>query len=149
MLRRFRQWRALPHADRAIVLAMMLALPVVSLGLRAFGYVRMRRWIERASSRSHAPPVADELARGERLARLAAIAGRHGPLEASCLRQSLLVYGLLRRRGSAPELKIGVRREDAGIAAHAWVELAGVSLDQTPRNHSPFPDARPRGDQPA
>ena len=44
---------------------------------------------------------------------------------------------------------VGVRREDAGIAAHAWVELAGVSLDQTPRNHSPFPDARPRGDQPA
>ena len=105
--------------------------------------------IERASNRDDAPPVHDELARGERLARLAAIAGRHGPVEATCLRQSLLVYGLLRRRGSAPELKIGVRREDTAIAAHAWVELAGVSLDQTPRNHSPFPDARPHGDLPA
>lgn len=139
-----RQWLALSHAERMAVMAMMLALPVISLGMQLFGYVRMRRWIERASS--HEAPrnaASSDIAHGERLARLAAIAGRHGPITATCLRQSLLLHFLLRRRHLSPELMIGVRRQGSVVDAHAWVQLSGIALGQRQLAHSALPEQPP------
>jgi hypothetical protein len=120
----------LSHADRVTTMAMAMALPMVSAGLRMFGYVRMRRWIEqgtrKALTRSAQP---SDIAEGKRLVRLAAIAGKHGPVEATCLRQALLVYALLRKRNLTPELVLGVNRQQDEFGAHAWVALSGTSLD--------------------
>lgn len=150
MPKRWRQWRALPRSERMVLLGMMLALPVLSAGLRMFGYARMRRWVESATARDSTRVVAPhDLAQSERIAQLAGIAGRHGPIHATCLRQALLVYGLLRRRGLAPELKIGVRRGDAAPDMHAWVELEDTPLGQARLEHVPFalnpavPETRP------
>jgi hypothetical protein len=61
---------------------------------------------------------------------LAQIAGRRGPVRATCLRQALVLHGWLRRRGLNPEIVIGVRRDGvAALDAHAWVELEGESID--------------------
>lgn len=118
---------------------MMVALPGISLSLRVFGYGRVRRWIERTTARNAVrAPNPTEIAEGERLARLASMAGRHGPVAASCLRQALLIHGLLRRRGLQSELMIGVYRDGGGMSAHAWVELGGVQLAQTSMRHAPF-----------
>ena len=56
---------------------------------------------------------------------------------------SLRVFGLVRtgkllRRGFAPELKIGVRKQDGAFDAHAWVELQGVALGQSELVHQVF-----------
>lgn len=120
---------------------MMAALPLISLWLRLFGYKRTRRVVDRLSQRSHSR-IANkpDLSGATHLARLAAIAGRRGLIESTCLRQALLVYGLLRRRGLQPELKFGVRRTGGGIEAHAWVELEGIALAQARHEHSPFPN---------
>ena len=122
------------------MLMMLFGLPMTAAGVRFFGYVKTRHWLEHRSQ-SDAIRVATpaDLASAENLARLAAIAGRHGAISATCLRQSLLVYWLLRRRGLSPELKIGVRKQAAVVDAHAWVELEGQSLDPTEITHRPFP----------
>ena len=141
MRQRLRQWRDLPRADRNTLLAMLPALALLSLGLRLFGYARLRRWIERASTHATSRPATQgDIATGERLARLASIAGRHGPVAATCLRQSLLVYGMLRKRGLAPELKLGVRRTNGTFDAHAWVELGGTALGQHTLEHIALQD---------
>jgi hypothetical protein len=57
-----------------------------------------------------------------RLERFAAAAYRLLPIPATCLRESLVLYALLRRRGAAPTLRIGVRKSGPMLAAHAWVE---------------------------
>jgi hypothetical protein len=136
-----RRWWALEAGDRLRLPLLMLALPLISLTLRLTGYKRTSRLIEwlsshRAPRRAHQQDLDAAL----RLAQLAAIAGRRGPVQATCLRQALLVYGTLRRRGLRPELKFGVRREDDGIGAHAWVELEQRSLDVAgdPDTHQPF-----------
>lgn len=144
MLRQWRQWMALPLADRMTTMAMAVALRAISLGLSLFGYVRMRRCLERMSGRNairDATP--DDVADAQRLARLATIAGTHGPFEATCLRQSLLLLFLLRRRQLAPELMLGVRRQDGAFDAHAWVQLGGVALAQHDLVHAPLPGSRP------
>jgi len=63
-----------------------------------------------------------------RLGRLTRIAGRYVPTNGSCLRQSLLVWWLLRRREAPAELRIGVRKQD-GFSAHAWVEVDGQPVN--------------------
>lgn len=137
---RLRGWLALSWPDRAQLLLLMLGLPLIGVALRVSGYGKTRRWLERNSSlepRRTATP--NELAAAENLAQLAAIAGRHGPVSTTCLRQSLLVYWRLRRLGLAPELKIGVRKVEAAVDAHAWVELEGKALAPAEITHLPFP----------
>lgn len=137
---RLRQWWALSKGERAALPMMMLALSLLSASLRVFGYARTRRWVERLTTRNitHGSTQAEK-AHSERLAQLAAIAGRHGPVRTTCLRQSLLVYGLLRRNGLKPELKIGARRTSAVPDMHAWVELDSVPLGQGDLHHIAFP----------
>lgn len=147
-LARWRRWWELPRSERGMLLAMMLALPLLSAALRFFGYARVRRWIDAATDRNALPARASDLAKGERLAQLAAIAGRNGPIPATCLRQSLLVHGLLRRRGLRPEFKIGVKGGDRTPDMHAWVVLDGRALGEPALSHLAFalpqPARKPR-----
>ena len=138
---RLRGWRALSWSDRGYLLLMLFGLPLVAGMVRGLGYIKTRRWLERLAPVSHARVATPgDLAAAQRLAQLAAIAGRHVPVvNATCLRQSLLVYAWLRRRGLAPELKLGIRRQDTVMDAHAWVELEGQALAPVEIIHLPFP----------
>jgi len=128
---RLRGWLALSGRERAQFVGLAAALAAVHASLALVGYVRTRRWVERfTAGRAQRAATAEDLEAARRLARLAAIAGRRGPVQASCLRQSLVLHGWLRRRGLNPEIVIGVRRDGgAALDAHAWIELDGISLD--------------------
>jgi hypothetical protein len=64
------------------------------------------------------------------VARVAGIAAGRGPVRATCLRRSLLIWWLLRRDGIETALRIGVRCDDGVLQAHAWVEHDGVPLGE-------------------
>jgi hypothetical protein len=64
---------------------------------------------------------------------------------------------LLRREGIAGDLRIGARKVDGKLDAHAWVELNGRAIDDgddAPRRFVPFetgpsvPSAGPLGEPP-
>jgi hypothetical protein len=136
------RWRQLPAPERLPALQLLLLLPIVDLSLRAAGFQRTWAWLSRFARRDRpvvAPDAAD-LAAAERLAALARAVGARSPWPASCLRQALVVWLLLRRRQLPAELKIGVQRRSAPFQAHAWVELGGVALDPSAAAHQPFPD---------
>jgi Transglutaminase-like superfamily len=44
-------------------------------------------------------------------------------MNALCLPQALAAHAMLRRRGIASRLCLGVARDGGGLAAHAWVEI--------------------------
>lgn len=122
-------WRALDWGERWRLLACVLLLPPIHAALSLAGYRRTRRWIETLTcSRQPHPATQAELEAARTLARLAAIAGRRGVVDATCLRQSLLVHGWLRRRGLQPQLLLGMKPEPGPLQAHAWVELEGRRL---------------------
>jgi len=52
---------------------------------------------------------------------------RRPPFNGTCLRRAMLGGFVLRRRDHA--VRIGVRKVDGQVAAHAWLEVDGVSLD--------------------
>lgn len=133
-------WRALTWSEQGQFLSIALALPLVHGALAAFGYQRTKRWLERRSRHANPRAASDlDLQSADRLAHLTAIAGRRGAINATCLRQSLLLYWILRRRGLQPFMRLGVRKAtDTALDAHAWVELDGHPLSMTPILHQPF-----------
>lgn len=142
MGRRLDRWRELDGRERRRLLGCMVGLSLMHAGLAVFGYKRMRRAIEHWSRHSAPrPATADEVTDARDMARLAAVAGRHGMVDATCLRRSLLLYGWLRRRGLQPVLQLGVPEStvpSAKFEAHAWVELEGLRLLPGDTGYRPF-----------
>jgi hypothetical protein len=75
----------------------------------------------------------DERARGALALRV--LAAR--PFQATCLRRSLVLGQLLRHRH--PVLRVGVAKNAGVVAAHAWIEIDGRSLDATSGDYRVLP----------
>ena len=100
----------------------VVAAVVVEVGLRVTSLARIVHAIERRSV--HTPVPASRQA-AERMVRLAAWPYRVLPLPSTCLRVSLVRLAVLRRRGVPAALRLGVRKTDSLLEAHAWVEYQG------------------------
>ena len=64
----------------------------------------------------------------ENTAQFVALADRHAPWEASCLRQSFALAWMLARRGISTSIKIGVANTPGQVQAHAWLETTSGPL---------------------
>jgi hypothetical protein len=108
----------------------LVSLPVLwilslfgALAIRHLSVVHLSRLF---SALGRLSPLGGSSARSYDLADLAA---RLTPGEGRCLARSLLLMGLL--QGSR-RLNIGVRLEGGELSSHAWVELAGRAVGESP-----------------
>jgi hypothetical protein len=137
----WRRFRNLPALERVQILRAAAFLPLTEFGLRVLGFRRWKRLVERFS-----PPVprrqmlepAAQLQMAERITRAASSAERYGPGTPNCLERSLTLWWLLRREGIGGELHIGARKSESRFEAHAWVELSGVVLNDSPNIHKHY-----------
>ena len=135
------RFRKLSPLERARVLRAMAFLPLTEFGLRVLGFRRWKRLVERFSPpfprRQMVEPAA-QLQIAERITRAVSSAERHGPGTPNCLERSLTLWWLLRREGIGGELHIGARKSESRFEAHAWVELSGVVLNDSPNVHKHY-----------
>jgi hypothetical protein len=119
--------RALTGPERRLLLVCLAATPLVSAGLAILGFRKFHAVIARRSPLRGAkfPSGQAAEARARSVARVVAIAAGRGPVRATCLRRSLLLWWLLRRDGIETVLRVGVNREGGTLSAHAWVEYLG------------------------
>lgn len=141
MMRRLRRFLALSPSQQRLFIGAWLALPIIDLMLRLLGLQRTERLLDRRRP-LHAAPWAPTPTRvastaADADAAVIAIAGRYALGNGTCLRQALLLWWLLRRRGEPAEIRIGVTTR-GGFAAHAWVELDERPLGQTPQQRNRF-----------
>src|SRR5579872_1172870 len=125
---RLRGLRSLAHyswLERRMVLRAAIWLWLVDLGLRFMGF---RRLIElaRAVPDEAGPQLPEHIFMYTAALELAS---RYHPAPARCLHKSLVLHLWLRREGMPSELKIGVRKVQGELKAHAWVELAGCVIN--------------------
>jgi hypothetical protein len=61
-------------------------------------------------------------------------------VNALCLPRALATHAMLRRRGIASRLCLGVARQDQALIAHAWVEIGegDVVVDRDARRFTPL-----------
>jgi hypothetical protein len=59
---------------------------------------------------------------------------------ALCLPRALATHAMLRRRGIASRLCLGVARQDQALVAHAWIEIGegGVIIDREVGRFTPL-----------
>ena len=67
-------------------------------------------------------------AEADAIGRAIARAARHVPFRAVCLQQAFAALLMLRRRGLAATLHLGVAREPDALSAHAWCRCGAVPV---------------------
>jgi len=131
--------RELSGADRWLLVQAFLALPLVALGLRCWGFRRLQAGLQQVPPES---PRSDDrradLDQARVTARLVQVAARYGLFRPTCLPQSLALWWLLRRQGIGADLRIGVTPKEGRLEAHAWVEFMGVALNDQDDVHERF-----------
>lgn len=115
---RLGRFLALSAGDKLLLAKAFVTLIGVRVALRAVPIERLRAWACRIGDGSR--PVA-------RIAWAGRTAARWLP-GTTCLVSALAVQRLLSSSGHRGELHIGVARENARFAAHAWVECDGEVL---------------------
>ena len=140
-MRSWRQFRDLSPPDRRVLLQAAVLLVGARLGLRFIDF-RVDSRPDGATATA-AVPAAD-LARAAAIARLVGIASARAPVTVACLHRSLVLWWLLQRSGIACELRLGARAGAGPFGAHAWVQCAGVALNEDAAHlarYAPFAQA--------
>jgi len=139
---RLRKLRQGLHPRHVLVLAVTV---VVEIGLRTITLPRLVRLLgvrldvdgsSLQETGSADPGISRQIRRsGRAIDRVL----RRWPFGDTCLRRALILGFLIRRLD--PTLLIGVRRDEAGeIAAHAWLAVAGTTLDPAAAHYLSFGD---------
>ena len=132
--------RELRPRDLVQIPVLATVLLLIEVGLRLSRVDRVARALGvqflPTEERGHAGAPAPLLAAERRWTRNAARLLRRWPLDATCLRRSLLFGWILRRR--RPVLVLGVRPGPDGVQAHAWIRLGAVDLDPAAADYLPF-----------
>ena len=127
--------RALSWASRGLLVEAAVAIPAMHLLVRVFGVGPLHDALVRVTS-ARVPAQGDAgggaSERVGEVARVVAMAARHAPGDHTCLHRSMALWWMLRRRGFDGRLMMGVRKGDAAFEAHAWVNHAGVVLNDDP-----------------
>jgi hypothetical protein len=134
----------LSKPERRVLFESAFLLPVTVVVQSLVGFARCRALLERLVSwfEASSPDRSDLAAVANETARVFAWAARTCPCRTSCLHRSLVLWWILRRRGIASRLWIGVHKEAGRIEAHAWVECLGVVVGDGESIHqrfTPFP----------
>jgi hypothetical protein len=130
-MRELAKLRALTPAERRLLMVSCAAAPLVTGALALFGFRRVHAVMARWPRPRYVPArtANDALERARSAARVVTIAAGRGPVRATCLRRSLLLWWLLRWDGIETILRVGVNREGGSLHAHAWVEYGGTPLN--------------------
>lgn len=115
-------------ADLARFVEAWLALAHIDLVVRLMPYRRWRGWLQQDEPAGHLP----DADRATPIALAVERAARRHWGHMNCLRRSIALQRLLRRRRIASRLHLGVRSGEDAPEAHAWVTCAGQVLNDAP-----------------
>lgn len=128
MLANLRKLRTLRLSQLRLLAVCCVLVPIVDISLRLFGMRRTQGLLARFVEIPRHARTGAELEPLE-IGWLVSIAATHSLWPASCLRQALVLWWLLARRGISTHIRLGVSKDSGGaLAAHAWVEHDGHIL---------------------
>ena len=123
---------ARPSHQRYVLIEIVITALIVEVGLRVCRFHWLLRFLEAGvfGSNAQTPRVDDHHIR--EVCRLAEAFFRCYPFRLSCLKKALILHAMVSRRGHQTVIKIGVKREGAALQAHAWLELDGTPVAESP-----------------
>lgn len=129
-MRRLILFIRLPRTERRLLLEAAFGLTAAQLQVRLLGFKRLSHGL--GAHMAEAPRAEPEAVREARRVRSALdVAARNLPWKPVCLPQAIAAVRMLRRRGIASTLYLGVDRT-RNLDAHAWVRVGGVVVTGGP-----------------
>jgi hypothetical protein len=124
----------LSSLERGMFFRGVLLLPLVAFALRFIGLRDVERLLALQAEGKQAQTemagrrwwVADQARR------MTEAASRYGIMRGNCLSRSIVLCHLLRQQGIDAVINIGARRNGPAFEAHAWVELDGRTINDSP-----------------
>lgn len=136
MWERLRRFSDLERPAQSLFLRAVMLLPLVSLSLRWWGFRTTQAVLQRYLSKENLEQDSARVCeRAALTAHTVNSADRHGLVHPSCLAKSLTLWWLLGRQGIVSNLRIGIRKENEKLEAHAWVERDGAALSEPEEHH--------------
>ena len=131
----------LSKSERSLLFQALWLLPLVAIlvqtkGLRFTRSLLLQLPLPKYSS-PNPPPLDPVEIQVWTTVRLVRVAIGYNYLWTNCLKQSLVLWILLRSQGIISELRIGIQRSTK-FSAHAWVEYQGIVLNDTDDVHQRF-----------
>lgn len=133
-----RRIRHLPRRELRGLFRAYVGLAVIDLLLRLRGFRHVASLHAPEAAQSMASMTPEQRCGVQRYVRWIDTASRYHLLPARCLHRSLLLQRWLCHDGFQSELRIGVRREQHALQAHAWVELDGQVVNDSPASVAEF-----------
>jgi Transglutaminase-like superfamily len=118
----------LSRRDRLALIELVWVYLWVEAGLRTLPFNRMIEGMLRTRRLPSPDEPLDSRAGLLEFCRLAEAVFRRFPYRVTCLKKALVLQKLLGRRGIRAVLKIGVRKDETDLKAHAWLEHGGEIL---------------------
>lgn len=129
-------WHTRPDGVRALQVLQAAALLILArLALIVLGFQRTARLVDRFSRAGDLRADVDA-AQVQASAYAISLAAAFVPARVLCLERSLVLYHKLKRADVPVTLRLGARA--LPFAAHAWVELEGTPINETPDNLKDF-----------
>lgn len=121
---------ALPAEQKKLILCAAILLPITDVSLRIFGYRKTQQALAHIceDQKIQTSPDPEQFTQAQQIANCVRTAARNGPYRSTCLRESLVTWWLLQRKGISSLLKIGIAKDKDDFKAHAWVELGGTPI---------------------
>jgi hypothetical protein len=132
LTKRLIQFARLPSADRLLLAEATVALSVAGLRLSVTSFARIAAGLGRHMDESADAVDAAALKQAARVRWAVETVARHLPWKPVCLPQALAAKRMLRRRGIASTLYLGVDPAKQ-LDAHAWVRVGRMIVTGGPR----------------
>ena len=125
MLKKLQRLSRLSGQDVVVAVeAVAIAIPL-EIALRC---LRLDTLVARLGKASRVERSGADTLDVERAARLVEAVASFYPLKATCLKKSLVLFRILRRRGIPVEFRLGVSKLHGDFTSHAWLECQGRVL---------------------
>jgi hypothetical protein len=114
--------RRMTRVDYAIAVEVLAIAVWIEIALRVMPFSRLLDRLGRPRTRGRRLPTG-------RLTRFVSVAYDILPFQKTCLRESLVMYRLLWRRGLTARICFGVAKNSSVLDAHAWI-VCGATLPE-------------------
>jgi len=105
-------------------------LPITALGLRLMGFKSVQSVLSYGLPAPVYSTDVQAMEKAQQIAKMVRVAAVYGRFGTTCLPQSMALWRFLQGQGIGCDLRLGARRENGNIEAHAWVEVDGVALNE-------------------
>ena len=120
-------------------MAVTALVPIISASLWVMGFRKTVAWVKATAPRDRRERSSETDAVVKEGSAAIARVRRYTPWSGRCLARALGLWWILRRRGVAASLHLGVRLKDRKLDAHAWVVHQGRVLADSDSVLTDFP----------